>query len=317
MADRTTPPRSVITAFSLLLLIVAGWSIYWFSFRAKLQDDIANFRTALADAGMKLDCTDESWGGFPFRYELACQNPSLHGEYEGRPTALRASQLRLYMQAYNPFHIMALADGPTLLNGNRLAHATARASLRYDTTGNWDAAAELPKAELAGAATADMLKLFARVIDDKLQFAFDAQNLAPLMAPLPALSAGLTAETDAGILSTPDPLAFATANETPLSITKLTLNAGDVSIDGTGQLRLDGTGRLNGKLNSSVSNPSQLLDLLATPLGLSPDEVGGGQAVVGLLGGTKPGKPVKLKITAEAGGIYIGPLKIADIPPVR
>jgi hypothetical protein len=315
MTERAGAPRSVIVAFSLLALITAGWCIYWFSLRAKLQGDVAELRASLAGLGIQLNCSEETWSGFPFRYALSCRKPRLQGEYESRPTEVKAEQLRFYMQAYNPFHIMALADGPTMLNGTVISHKPARASLHYDTNGNWDLGVEMPAADLAGAASADMVKLFARVKDGKLQLAADTQNLRPGNSEIPALSAAATAETDAALLVASDFIHFAKTAGTSVSITSMKLLSGSVAVEGSGQLNLDGNGRLNGTLNISVNDMDALLALLAPPLKLTPEQVTGAKAVIGLIGGNQQGKPTRIDIIAKSGELYFGPFKIADVPP--
>jgi hypothetical protein len=169
MTKLTRPPRSVIIAIALLAFLAVGWSIYWYAFRAKLQGDVAEFRETLAAIGTPLSCVEETWKGFPFRYEFTCGTLNLRGEYDGRPVQVGASRLQLVMQAYNPFHIIAILDGPTSINGHLIAHETARGSLVYDTHSNWDTALEVPMLKLSEAGDADLLKLFARTASCKVR----------------------------------------------------------------------------------------------------------------------------------------------------
>ena len=68
-------------------------------------------------------------------------NPEQHIHDTDGPEEDQAMLAPLVMQAYNPFHIIGLVDGPTSVNGKTLAHDKARSSLLYDLQGNWDAAA--------------------------------------------------------------------------------------------------------------------------------------------------------------------------------
>lgn len=320
MTDTSRAPRSVVIAFALLSLLAAGWCIYWFAFRTKLQGDVAEFRAGLAAQGLQQSCASEVWSGFPFRYELTCLNPRLTGERNGQRVEIAAAQLQLVMQAYNPFHIIGLVDGPTSVNGKTLAHDKARSSLLYDLQGNWDAAIELPAASLPDVGSANMLKLFARQQGGKLQLAANAETL---VLPLPdastagIASASIVAETDAALLASDDPLRQAANAGTPLTLTSLVLEQGATTITGSGSFTLDSARKLNGKLQSEVNDLDGLLALLAAPLKLTPEQLDGARTVIGLIGGNKPGQPAKVDIIAKAGELYFGPFKIADVPPLE
>jgi hypothetical protein len=214
---------------------------------------------------------------------------------------------------------MGILEGPTAINGLAISHRPLRQSFRYDARGNWDSAVEIPALAMPDGATAEIIKLFARSQDGKLQFAVDASNLKLAKpAGLPAItSLAGEAETDAGLLQSADPLQAAAATGTPLTITRLQIAAGNVTVNAAGSLSLDAERRLNGKLASEVSDLEALLSLIAPPLNLSAEQVAGAKTVIGLIGGNAPGQPTKLDLIAKDGEIYFGPFKIADVPPLR
>ena len=61
----------------LVLLLMAGWSIYWLFASAAARNASEAARLRLAGDGIRLDCSKEEWGGFPFRFEFTCDGPRL------------------------------------------------------------------------------------------------------------------------------------------------------------------------------------------------------------------------------------------------
>ena len=60
-----------------VLLLLAGWSAYWFIAETTARRMAETRRSELAATGTRLTCGSESWGGYPFRFEFVCDRPVL------------------------------------------------------------------------------------------------------------------------------------------------------------------------------------------------------------------------------------------------
>jgi hypothetical protein len=89
MPNEAVRPWKMLLPLILVLVLAMAWSIYWFVAigwpRTRLQSE----REKLAGQGVSLTCTEESWGGFPFRFEFTCSSPLL--KCRTRQSAVRKS----------------------------------------------------------------------------------------------------------------------------------------------------------------------------------------------------------------------------------
>ncbi|MGL6181216.1 MAG: DUF2125 domain-containing protein, partial [Aestuariivirga sp.] len=149
MKEQKPAPRPWRMLFPLFAVLALGlaWSAYWIIASSLAQTAVAERRTALAERGQRLDCSEERWGGFPFRFAFTCADPVLTADTAG---TAQASRLRAVAMAYNPWHLLLLVDGPTRLSrrdgaGLTLNHEGILASLRFrDQTTPPDVSIELP-----------------------------------------------------------------------------------------------------------------------------------------------------------------------------
>ena len=88
----------------------------------------------LAQQGIALDCKVLHWGGFPFRFERDCVEPTL----KLADDTIQARNLLLIMQAYMPNRAIALIDGP-VASGSGLG-----VSHGWPPGGSWGPTASTP-----------------------------------------------------------------------------------------------------------------------------------------------------------------------------
>lgn len=287
-----------------VLLLGLFWSGYWIIASGIAQNRFADERAEVARQGFALACTQESWGGYPFHFEFLCTSPQI--TFENR-VELRSQQLRLAALAYAPRQVVALLDGPSTVSAQGLIPTEAQHGrvITAVTFGSEDAlpklSAELPALAIAGLGEAEKLMLHSR----------------PSEAGGTDIAISLTKAT----IQLPErpPLALAqveflgriTPQET-LAVERVELQQGTMRYWGSGEITLDGTGRPAGKLDTETNDVDGLLALAAPQLKMQEDQVSGLRAMLRLLGGE-----AKVPLIAKDGVLYLGPFRIADLPPLR
>ena len=96
----------------ILIILAGGWSAFWFYAADKAQDIIIDWRQREAKSGRVYGCAQESVGGFPFRIEVRCTDPQAEFGSAQPPVALRAADLLVALQIYQPNLLIAEFDGP-------------------------------------------------------------------------------------------------------------------------------------------------------------------------------------------------------------
>jgi hypothetical protein len=128
----TTRRRSwpVVVPVLILVILAGGWCGFWFYAAGKAQDLIADWRQREAKSGRVYGCASESIGGFPFRIEVRCANPQAEFRAMQPPLALRAADLLVALQIYQPNLLIAEVDGPlAMADPGQPARLTANWSL--------------------------------------------------------------------------------------------------------------------------------------------------------------------------------------------
>lgn len=119
--------------FAALILAVVGWSLFWVWEKAELARQLDAGRTALADAGYRIDWKERTIGGYPFRLDVTLTDVSVH---EPSGWALAAPRLEAEANAYSPgYWLIAAPAGATFVRPEGGAVAVAgkliRASLSH------------------------------------------------------------------------------------------------------------------------------------------------------------------------------------------
>src|SRR5262245_49199552 len=77
MARSQRQPWPVILTLIAIVLLVILWCGYWIIASRLVRDTFESERLKLAAQGVALDCKALHWGGFPFRFERDCIEPTL------------------------------------------------------------------------------------------------------------------------------------------------------------------------------------------------------------------------------------------------
>lgn len=294
----------MVLPLGAVLLLGLLWSGYWMVASGMAKSHFAQERATLEGKGVALACTQESWGGYPFHFEFLCTSPRLTVENRAE---IRLQQLRLTALAYAPWQVVGLLDGPSIVSAEGLTPTEARhgriiAAVTFGSESKLPKlSAELPTLAVSGLGQAEKLILHTRPSEgggtDVAVSLTKGEIQLPERPPL--------------ALAQADVLGRLTPQET-LAVDRVELQQGAVRYWGSGEITLDAMGRPAGKLETETNDVDGLLALVATQLKMREDQVSSLRAVLKLLG-----SEAKLPFIAKDGVLYLGPFRVADLPPLR
>jgi hypothetical protein len=99
--------------------------------------------------------------------------------------------------------------------------------------------------------------------------------------------------------------------ENTLKIDRIALEQGGVHYWGSGIVGLDAKNRPSGKLDTQTNDLDGLLRILGPHLQLTDEQKSGLRTMLGLLG-----SDARAPLIAQDGVFYIGPFRVADLPPL-
>ncbi len=111
MSQSKKPWRMLLPLFTVLVLWGA-WSVGWFMISEIAQEKFASWRTKSAGKGLTLTCTNESWGGYPFRIEMSCDGFALQKKNKKSQLAVSFQSVDAVAQAYKPWHLILKLTAP-------------------------------------------------------------------------------------------------------------------------------------------------------------------------------------------------------------
>jgi hypothetical protein len=285
-------PWLIVAPTAILVLFGFIWSAFWYWSATTAEATMTAWRAREADAGRSYGCATTGFGGYPFRLEVECAEPSV----DDRATALsiRARNLVAVAQVYDPTLVIGELVGPLTvapLGGSPTAQmdwALAQASLRGTPGAPERLSIVIDKPNLAtppsGAslAIAEHLEFHGRFAPEStpghpvLDLALDLRN-----ATAPALASALgtfgplvSASSDVSLVTvlrgasdlTPKPLEQRLreiqAAGGRLEITDARLRQGDLIATATGALSLSASGTLNGEVRLTVVNFAKIIPWL-------------------------------------------------------
>jgi hypothetical protein len=307
--------------------------------RALLQEQIERQLTDLNQRGQLVSCPDMRIAGFPFRFEVSCRDPSV-ADPAGRKTRLK--DLRVVALVYNPWHVIAEADGPALLEDPVAGLATlanwqrARSSIIYslETLKQADVVFDdlslaMPGSDVVG----EYLSVRAaeghlRQMPDELT---TLEAFVSLKEIVSTLLPGATSPFDAQLhLQIEHGTAFLsrggvgdllkTEGSLPLRLVTASIESDEMAISGSGDLSLDTAGLLSGKIELSVTNVeglSALLSNLFPEAGPVLDTLKGAALSFGAKTTSGKGQQqIDLPLTLQNGRVSVGILPVGIIPPI-
>jgi len=343
-APRARPRRlALYLPFIALLALATAWTGFWFYGRSRISAEIDAFMARQAAEGREWTCPNRTIGGFPFRVEGRCTDPSYRqrlaeGEASGSLKGLTV--VATTAAALNLALVITEFEGPLVVKAPGLPDSvatwsTARTSLRGGLDRLERASLEVEKPAVAigggGGLNWSAEKLTAHLregVDPATPGAYDlAVRLQRAVAPEvdAALNSAdpLDLELDARILKAGaiDRRDWRAAIEAwrsnggTIRIEQLKLAKGAPRLEASGDLRLDDQRRPEGRLDANFVNAGALLQQFGFG--------GGAGGLVGaLLGGGRRSAAVegqrrettmRLPLTLENGRVAVGPFRIPGL----
>ena len=289
MREPRRRPWLVALPFAVFVLIAIGWSIFWFVATSATGKALAEWRTREAAVGRIYRCAKESLGGYPFRFELRCAEPSAEFKSGPQPMALSARDFVVVDQVWQPNLLIGEMIGPLMIGepGAKPSFAVnwslAQASLRGMPLDPQRAAVVVNQASLTSVgdkaqtmiANANRVELHGRiksgtarrnpVLDLALSLTQASASRLGDLAAVP-FDADLT-----GVLSGLPNLNFRSWQESlralqaaggRLEITRARIKQNEVLAVGSGSLGLTPRGALDGELQLTIANVEKLLPAL-------------------------------------------------------
>ena len=114
--DQLTAEKRGIGRYIFLLLLVAalfgGWSWFWFYASAKVEATIDGWRAREAQSGRLYACGTQTIGGYPFRFELNCDEASALFKSSTPPLEIKSRGVLVAAQVYEPTLLISEFHGP-------------------------------------------------------------------------------------------------------------------------------------------------------------------------------------------------------------
>jgi hypothetical protein len=333
--------RRYVTLILLVLILAGGWIAFWKYAQLKVAESIEGWKAREARAGRVYDCGTQTIGGFPFRFELLCDRARAAIASAHPPLELTAPRIHLAAQVYQPNLLIAEIAGPlTVAETGQAARYVADWTLAQASVRGTPRAPErlsvvldepkLRRGESEQVLAAKRLELHGRMLEGSaaanpvIEIVLRTQQLA-----VPAAGAMAAKPVDAEIdlvlrglkdfAPKPWPQRFReiAAAHGEVEVRHARIAQGDTLAFGSGSYTIDAQGRLNGRLNTTVAGAESLInDVLAA----NKQKLGFSVSLgLGLLGGNRKldGRPaIALPLRVDAGTVYLGPLKLGEVPPL-
>ena len=114
--DQFYPEKRGIARYIVLLLLVAvlfgGWSAFWYFASVKVEATIDGWRAREAKAGRSYACGSQTIGGYPFRFELNCDDASALFKSSQPPIEVKSRGVLVVAQVYDPTLLIGEFHGP-------------------------------------------------------------------------------------------------------------------------------------------------------------------------------------------------------------
>jgi hypothetical protein len=307
-----------------IILLSLAWSGYWLFASQKAQSLMAEHRQALKAKGTDIKCENETWGGFPFRFEFRCGGPSLQHTASDVKITLDTGNLLVVAQAYNPQHILFFVDGPSRFASNagttiEASHKTARISLNTRLNGEWELSSDVSEVAIRNFFNAASLKFFARTQNSQLDLATNFEGLAISNLdnrPFKIAKATSVAYTSASILETASPLQHVVDRKMPIKVVSLDLAEGAVNLHAEGNLVINTGRQIEGKLATQTNDIDGLLNIAAPIFEINAKDSYAIKSLLNLLGNDPSSSAKKADLIAKDGELYWGPFRLTKLEPL-
>ena len=339
----------VFVPIGLVAVLAVVWSGFWFVAARAAEKTIAGWREREAHVGRIYTCEKQTVSGFPFRIEVRCVDPSIELRRNEPPLALKASDLVVVSQVYQPTHLITELAGPMTIA--EPGQPPERASIVFDSVSADRVGGVAPVTVLK----ADRIEVHGRIAegsvagDPVIELAF---RLAAATAP--ELHAFTKQPVDAEVIAKLHGLADFSPKPWPVRFKEIQARGGRIDITGArvrqgeaiavsaGTLGLTARGGLDGQIQVTIAGLENIVRSLDLDRAMSQGSLG---STIGALDRLLPGlgqvarqnaapgilaalramgkqttiedKPATtLPLRFNDGQILLGPFPVGRVPPL-
>jgi hypothetical protein len=314
----------------------------WYYAAGRGEAAVEGWSARLAQPGREYLCDRQSVGGFPFRFELTCDGVTAIFHGANPPLELKTSSIHVATQIYQPDLMIAEYVGPLSAGTRgqapalRLNWSLAQSSVRGSPSApeRVSIVVDQPVVERTNPAgvvlRAKHMEIHGRLADGSIasrpviEISLQAVELsAPAAGPLAVtpinadIAGTLRGLSDFSPKSWPERFREMQANGGRIEVSRARLQQGDTLAIGSGTLSLNARGRLDGQINMAVAGIESFINALSAA---TQQRNGFGFTLgLGLLGGNAKveGRPaIALPLRVSDGAVFLGPLKVGEIPPL-
>jgi hypothetical protein len=277
--------------YIILLILVAalfgGWSWFWTYASTKAEATLDGWRAREAKSGRIYACGSQSVGGYPFRFEVNCDQASASFQSNQPPVELKASGMLVAVQVYDPTLLISEFHGPlTVAEPGQAPNIVVnwklfQASVRGTPTApeRVSVALDRPAVDrMNGANQQDLLRATRIEIHGRIAGGSVTNNpviemvLRLSKASAPSLHPAAAEPVDADITAVLRGLKDFTPKPWParfrelqaagggFEITQARVQQGETIAVGSGTLSLNASGRLDGQLRVTVAGVEAFLN---------------------------------------------------------
>jgi hypothetical protein len=340
--------RWILAPLIVVLALAVAWSAVWFYAARAADGMMAAWIEREAKVGRVYTCGARGIGGYPFRIEARCTDPTVELRGGTAPVVIKAREILAVAQIYQPDLVIAEVTGPmTITEPGGAAPLAADWSLMQASVRGLPSAVERvslvvqgPKLDRTTTAAANAEPVMRA---ERLEFhvrrstgsdagkpAFDlaARASAAVVPSLPALAAHpLNAEAAAVLRGpvdlTPMPIALRLrewqAAGGRLEISNVRVQQGDAVAVAKGDLGLSARGRLDGALTLTVAGFDDLTRMLGLPTVAQGGRQAGILAGLAILGGQaelEGKRAMNIPLRFADGAVFFGPIPLGQTGPL-
>src|SRR5262245_10761303 len=99
----------------LAVALAALWTAAWHYAAGKVESTLAGWREREAKVGRVYVCATQTIGGYPFRIDIHCSDPTAEFRSAQPPAALKWKDLHVTANVFTPTKLVARLTGPMMI----------------------------------------------------------------------------------------------------------------------------------------------------------------------------------------------------------
>ncbi len=340
--------RILYLSIAALVLIIGGYVFWWFHVADTMRDLAENWKQQRLTEGYKISHGPLTTSGFPYRVRITAEDVTLSNPGHFQQPEVFLSRFWAVTQPWRVNHVIFGVEGASradwLDKGQPrsldLASATALGSATFNQKGRIrTVAVDLTDIQMAPSwrepVTAARIQIHGRpaptqgdlrnTAEQDQQIAVRINNLTidgmedfPLGKTIENFALSTNLEGTIQKLPSAETLSAWRDQGGALDIKSLKMAWGHGKIDGEGRLKIDQQNYPSGSLKTKISGYEKILEALTTTGQVEPNLARTVGFALDLLArdGEDGTKYLQLPVTAQEGGIYLGPLFLMRLQPL-